>query len=190
MKELEYYEQIASFLKDEMQASLSGLGKFLVEFQPCGNTDLSFGLQQVLRANPIIKDKSLQDKMELTRGLYVDILGIVYSKSKQSSELIICEVKKHNLTLTDHAQLIGYCIASNIRNGILISLGGRITGGFESILKNNPSLLNIHRKKIVHRFGICSWSPKSKELLFDQIGAFNSLEALCRYVAFVFEEVS
>lgn len=170
-----------------MQALLSNLGQFIVDFQACGTRDLSIGLEKLLRANPSIKDENLLRRIELTRGLFVDILGIVYSQSRKLSELIICEVKKHNLTLTHHAQLIGYCIASNIKCGLLISLRGRITGGFESILKNNPSLLNIDRKKIVHRFGICRWNPKPAELFFDEIGAFNSLEALCRYVAFAFE---
>jgi len=188
LKELEYYKQLASHLKDEMQSLLSTLGDFMVDFKSCGNIDLSFGLEELLRANQSIKDKSLLDKIELTRGLYVDILGIVYSQSRRLSELIICEVKNHNLTLTDHAQLIGYCIASDIRYGLLISIKGRITGGFESILKNNPFLLNIDRKGIVHKFGICSWNPKSSELFFDEIGAFNSLEALSRDIAFSFEE--
>lgn len=190
MNEVGYYEQIASYLKDEMQALLLTLGHFVIDFQSCGNTDLSSGLKEILRTNPSIEDEKLPEKIELTRGLHIDILGIIYWRSKMLSELLICEVKNHDLMLTDHAQLIGYCVASNVRYGLLISIDGRITGGFESILKNNPSLLNIDRERIKHRFGICSWNPRLNELFFDEIGAFNSLEALSRDIAFGFEETS
>lgn len=172
-----------------MQASLSSLGQFVVDFQSCeAGIDLSQGLERILNNNLSIKDKTLRDKVELMRGLYVDIIGIVCLPQRKLSELIICEVKKHDLTLTDHAQLIGYCIASNTKYGLLISIEGRITAGFESILKKNPSLLNIDRKKITHKFGICKWNPDQEELIFDEIGAFKSTEALCRHIAFSFVE--
>ncbi|MEM2145992.1 MAG: hypothetical protein QW279_11570 [Candidatus Jordarchaeaceae archaeon] len=180
---------ITLYLKDELNSSLSELGKFVVDFRSCGNTDMYSGIKEILKANPLIKDEYLSNKIDLYRGLYVDIIGVIHSLANKRSELIICEVKSNKLTLTDHAQLIGYCVASNVKLGLLIALGGRITGDFESILNNNPALIKIVRKDFAHLFGICSWDPSSKELLFDDKGAFKSLTALSRKIASNLEKV-
>lgn len=172
-----------------MKNHLSGLGEFVIDFTPCGRSDISSGLRKILKSNSIV-DSILMTKVKLTKRLFVDILGLVYSKIKKKGYLIVCEVKNHSLTLTDFAQLIGYCIASNVKYGLLISLDKRITGGFEAILKQSSSLVKVKRIKITHFFAICMWRTNLKELFFNEIGAFTSLLAICRDIASSLEKIA
>jgi len=181
LSETEYYIEICEYLKEEIENRLSRLGEFITDFMPCGSKDLSSGLKSILKSEKII-DPNLEAKVKFTRGLFVDILGLVYSKTKKKGELIICEVKPHNLTLAHLTQLIGYCIASNVKYGLLISIDKQITSGFETILKQAP-LVKIERRSTTHYFAICTWKTTLKELYFDEIGAFNSLLALSRHIA-------
>lgn len=182
MNEITYYPDIANNLKAELESNLSDLGDFIVDFQPCGTVDLANGLNIISERNGI-KPSALGVEQELVRGLFIDILGCVYSNDKKCGKLIICEVKKRRLTLTDHAQLIGYCIASKINYGVLISIDGRITGGFENILKCSPHLVDIRTIKATYQIGIGRWNTKNKEYLFDGIGFFDSFTALSRIIA-------
>jgi len=170
--ETEYYPEICNYLKDQLLRSLSTVDGFIVDFIPCGTIDLRSGLLKMLTANEI-EDEQLKSRAELAKGLYVDIAGIVYSKDAGKGELVICEVKKGDLTLAHCSQLIGYCIAADIPYGLLISVDGGITGGFESVLNQKPSLFKIDRLGMTHRIGICSWVD-SRKLVFNR-GAFRSM---------------
>ncbi len=170
--EIEYYPEICNYLKSQLFRHLSTIGDFVVDFIPCGTIDLRSGLLKMFTVNGI-EDELLKSRAELAKGLYVDIAGMVYSMDTGKGELVICEVKKGNLTLTHCSQLIGYCIAADVPYGLLIGVDGEITGGFESVLNQKPSLLLIDRLKMTHRIGICSWVD-SRKLVFNR-GAFRSI---------------
>lgn len=185
MQEQKYYEPMCEYLKTRMNDYLSNLGDFIVDFIPCGTRDLAYGFKEIADKNEI---SIVNIKSELMRGLYIDILGLVYSNN--IAKLIICEVKNDTLTLTHYAQLMGYCIASNTEYGILVGIEKRITGGFESILKQNKSLLEIKREEIVHKFSICFWKPSMNDLIFNEIGAFKSLYRLSRDIAYSLDKIT
>ena len=182
MNEISHYPNISDSFKAELESNLSELGDFIVDFQPCGTVDLARGLHIISERNEIEPDV-FGIEPEFVRGLFIDILGCVYSNDKKRGKLIICEVKKNKLTLTDHAQLIGYCIASKINYGILISIDGRITGGFENILKCSPHLVDIGTKNTTYKIGIGMWNNKNKEYMFDNLGHFKSFIDLSRFIA-------
>jgi hypothetical protein len=186
--EIKYYEKISVFLKNGISNELSMLNKFVVDFKPCGaidKIDFRDGLLKILEENSI-KNEQLQAVAEAAKGLYVDILGLVYSIKKDVGRTIICEIKPSSLNLTDYSQLIGYCIASDTQYGLLIAINEGLTKGFRSILMRKPEILRIKRvirgREIVHKIGTCSWLEKMRKIRFNK-SAFKSLPHFSREIA-------
>jgi len=184
--ETSYYDEICNYLTSNLVQHLGQLGDFIVNFRSCENVDLRAKLHQMLIDNSI-HTRKLTELTELTKGLYVDIVGLVYSVPQQSGELIICEVKNNPLTLTHCSQLVGYCISADAPYGLLIGINQGITRGFQSILNLKPSILHIERKvgrkKMTHEIGLCKWESPRQRLLFNRAGRIDSLLDLSRALA-------
>lgn len=181
-KEIDYYPEIATTLTNEISHSITDLGNFIVDFQACGNIDLAKGLELIAQRQEL-PISFCGISVEMVRELFVDITGCIYSNNSEKSALIICELKKKPLSLTDFAQLIGYCYTSSVPCGLLISIDNRISTSFEKILRNNPHLLNFKLSNKKFRIGICWWNSSSGELCFDQIGNISSITDLSRFIA-------
>jgi hypothetical protein len=180
-KEVDYYPDVAENFIKELSHSLKDFGSFIVDFQPCGTIDLSKGIELIAKRQKLPID-FCGIPLELASGLFVDIIGIIYSEETKKCVLIICELKKKPLSLTDFAQMVGYCYTSSIQCGVLISIDCRISSTFEKILKNNPHLLNFKANNKKFNMGICWWNSYSSELYFDPIGNIPSIYSLSRFI--------
>ncbi len=184
--EVEFYNEISIYLRTSILDNITEFGRFIVDFIPCGTTDLRIGLNEFMRRNSI-QDANLRALAELCRGLKIDILGIVYSVDKNQGIVIICEIKIGDLSLNDYSQLIGYCIASDTPYGLLIGIDGQKSRDFKLALIQKPTLIEITRTHdISHKIGICCWNSHTKRLVFDNDGAFESNPHLIRELAYKF----
>lgn len=111
------------------------------------------------------------------------VCGCVYSMNGERGLLFISEVKKGKLSLTHLAQLIGYCIASKTRYGLLIGIDKRVTGGFENIVRRNPHLLHFKLGNSEYNIGVGWWNSNTNEFNFDDFGKINSYTHLSRHIA-------
>ncbi len=175
-RESSFYDSIASFMRGRIGAEVSNGRTF--EIVTCGSVDMRNGIRRINGMLPK-KSRRLDEYSDGTKGLFVDLVGILQNNVTEEFSLLICEVKMGRPTLTDLAQLLGYCAASTARHGLLISVGHSITGGLESILRNNRSLVDVRRTNGVrHSVGIATWV--GSELRFDDIGFYRSIESLGR----------
>ena len=185
--EKSYYSEIATWLKDYIGSTMQQYGNYIVDTEICATIDLSRGLRKLLRKNKISSDQLLR-KADLTRGLKVDILVLVYDRAQLKGEIIISEVKrKRGLSLHDCSQLVGYCICSDTRFGLLINVDGGISDALREILAQNTALTDIiqivNGRQTIRRIGILTWESKTRRGTFLPNGYLRSLPGLCRKIA-------
>lgn len=175
-RESEFYPSIASYIGERVRDELRDGRSF--EIVACGTVDMRDGIRRIAEALHV-KSRNLNRYAENARGLFVDLVGVVQDDASGDFTCLICEVKMGRPTLTNLAQLLGYCVASNARHGLLVSIGHSITAGLEAILRNNRSLIDVRRTDgFRHSVGIASWI--GSELRFDDIGFYRSVESLAR----------
>ena len=175
-RESSFYPSIVDYIERRIKAEL-GDG-FDFRMAVCGVVDMRDGLRRINRQLHH-QNESLDNYAERTRGLFVDLAGILQSRTGNRFATLICEVKVGRLNLTHLAQLLGYCIASNTRHGLLISVNHSVTSGLEAVLRNNHSIVDVRRlDKSRHTIGIATWTGGA--LRFDDIGFYTSVESLGR----------
>ncbi len=177
-KERSYYPAIADFLRARFQREIV-TGDLKSDFISCGIVDMRSGIVRLISSMSLNRKEELETYVQKTRSLFVDIVGMVYNQKAIKHSFLICEVKLGEINLTDLAQLLGYCVASNTRHGILISIGKNITRGFESIIKANHQVIDLKRADgFRHSLSIATW--KDNEMLFDNLGYARTAEIIAR----------
>jgi hypothetical protein len=174
-----YYNEIATWLKDYVSATLKDLGNYLVDVEVCYPKDLSEGIARLIRRNKI-STTELQRKIALTKELKVDIIVLIFDASSGRSEIVICEVKKKKgLSLMDFSQLLGYCISADFNLGLLINVDGGLTDTFRSILAQNATLTHIvqivNDEKKKRKMAFLTWESKTRHAIFLPNGFIKSL---------------
>lgn len=187
VSEKHYYNAIARWLRNYIASTMRQYGDYIVDARVCATIDFAHGLRVLLRNNKIKSDDLLR-KADLTRGLKVDILVLVYDRLKSRGEIVICEVKsKPGLSLQDCSQLVGYSICSDTQFGLLINVDGGITDALREILAQNTALTNIvqvvNSRKVIRRIGMLTWESKTRRGIFLPNGYVKSLPELCKEMA-------
>jgi len=174
-----YYNEIATWLKDHVSATLKDLGNYLVDVEVCYPKDLSEGIERLIRRNKI-SSAELQRKIDFTKELKVDIILLIYDVASERSEIVICEVKrKEGLSLKDCSQLLGYCISADCNLGLLINVDGGLTDTFRNILAQNTTLTHIvqmvNDEKKIRKMAFLTWESKTKRGIFLPNGFIKNL---------------
>ena len=119
--------------------------------------------------------------------LHLDISIVVENKKNGRFEIIIFEVKKvKTLGLGELSQLIGYCLVSKSRFGVLINVDKSVSGEFSVILDGDLDLTKIIRKidnkEIEHRLGVMIWNSKTLKIEYTNSGSIKTMPELIRLV--------
>lgn len=181
--ESSYYNEICEYLQENVSRALEPFGRYEVCFQKCGTKDMLWGVKQTLKTLPK-SDYQIGMREQMTQDLFVDIAGLICKENNpQASSFVICEVKLNTLTLTDYAQLLGYCVTANVEHGLLIAVDNGISSRFDSILRHNENLKYVKRPHLTHKFGILKWKSRYKEMQYNEIGYYRSLHIFARALA-------
>ena len=185
--EVDFYPEIISFLNVEMDANLSQFGSGFKCYFAVGN--FQKGLKDIIKSNNL-KIEELNAYAAKAKPLLLDIFAVVIKENKY--QIVIFEVKHLSTAgLTQLSQLIGYCMVSYCKFGVLVNVDGK-SGGFSdqlsSIIRTDSELCEIKRIKknnetIETKLGIMNWNSTTKNMEYSNLGKIVSISDLCSKIA-------
>ena len=181
-KEVEYYEEIAMELANIIRSNLPD-NNFVVK--PLIG-EVSSGLRTLI-ANGYEAGDLLRNYSKSVHKLHLDISIIIENLTTGKFEVIIFEVKRvKNLGLSELSQLIGYCLVSKSKFGILINVDTAVSREFSVILDGDKDLTEIVRiidsNEIKHCFGVMVWNSVTLKIEYTNSGSIKSIPQLVEQV--------
>ena len=174
--EVDYYNEIAKELVVQFKSNLAD-PKYIV-------TPLLGEISSSLRtliANGYDASDALKNYANVIHRLHLDISILVENKETRKFEVMIFEIKKvANLGLTELSQLIGYCLVSKCKFGVLMNKA--VSSEFSVILDADRDLSCIERvlgtERVTHKFGVMVWNSETLKVEYTNSGSIKSLPAV------------
>lgn len=181
--EVDHYDEIAKALSDFFVANLEDGKKYVVKVLI---GEISSGIRTLI-ANGYDAGKALTKFGKSVHKLHLDISLLIENTEKGNFEIIIFEIKKtKRMGLTELSQLIGYCLVSKAKFGVLVNVDNSVSGEFSVILDADKDLTQIIRvideKTIEHKFGVMIWNSKTLKMEYTQSGAIKSMPSLVEMI--------
>jgi hypothetical protein len=180
--EVDYYNEIAKSLVNTVVANLDN-SKFVVKILI---GEISSGLRTLI-ANGYEAGDLLKTFSKNVHKLHLDISLLVENKENGKFELVIFEVKRtKKLGLQQLSQLIGYCLVSKCKFGVLINVDNSVSGEFSVILDGDKDLTKITRivnqEEIEHEFGVMVWNSKTQKISYTEAGEIKTIPQLTQKI--------
>lgn len=178
-KETDHYEEIATALTSLIKGNLSANDDYVVK--PLIG-EISSGLRTLI-ANGYDAGNLLKEYSQRVHRLHLDVSILVENKKNGKFDIIIFEVKKVNsLGLNELAQLIGYCLVSKRKFGVLVNIDAGVSSQFSVILQSDPDLTTIERivngNTLKHEMGVMIWNSNTKNFEYTQTAAIKNIPDL------------
>lgn len=186
--ELSFYNEIQQFIGAQLQSNirtkrLEGLKVFW------GIGELKARLTSIVRAHPE-KCACVNSFLRTTPPLNLDIFALI--TNGKHFELLILEVKLlKSAGLKEWSQLVGYCLVSGAKYGLLINIDGDASSRLREILSTTAHLsciettVNGHCQS--HHLGFMQWDSVTKDFQYSNLGEIKSLSSLCERICESFE---
>ena len=186
--EVDYYNEIAKSLVNTVVANLDN-SKFVVKILI---GEISSGLRTLI-ANGYEAGDLLKTFSKNVHKLHLDISLLVENKENGKFELVIFEVKRtKKLGLQQLSQLIGYCLVSKCKFGVLINVDNSVSGEFSVILDGDKDLTKITRivnqEEIEHEFGVMVWNSKTQKISYTEAGEIKTIPQLTQKIVNLIKE--
>ena len=180
--EIDYYNEIAESLVDTVIANLDE-SKFIVKILI---GEISSALRTLI-ANGYEAGELLQKFSKNVHKLHLDITLLVENVANGKFELIIFEIKRtKKLGLSELSQLIGYCLVSKCRFGILMNVDNSVSSEFSVILDGDKDLTKITRlidqQKVEHEFGVMIWNSTTQKITYTEAGEIKTIPQLTQKI--------
>lgn len=135
----------------------------------------------------------VKDFANLVPPLNLDIFALMTNGTK--FELLILEIKLMNSAgLKEWSQLVGYCLVSGARYGLLVNIDNGLSPRLADMLRTEPHMYHIKTlvegKEIEHCLGFMQWDSLTHEFEYINLGLIRSLSALSQEVIARFDEIS
>jgi len=184
-KEVDYYEEIADVLTSFFVSNLKGNNGYTVRVLI---GEISSAIRTLI-ANGYSAGQSLVDFGRSVHRLHLDISLLIENVKNGKFEIVVFEIKKtKGLGLSELSQLIGYCLVSKAKFGVLVNIDNTVSGEFSIILDADRDLTKIVRvidnKIIEHRFGVMVWNSKTKKMEYSESGDITSLPGLITMIEY------
>ncbi len=181
-KEVDFYEEIASEIVNQIKSHLTSTNHTI---RPLIG-EIGSGLRTLI-ANGYNAGSLLKGYSRSVHRLHLDISIVIENTTTGKFEIIIFEVKRVNkLGLGELSQLIGYCLVSKAKYGILINIDKNVSTEFSIIIDGDDDLTDIIRiidnKKLRHRFGVMIWNSCTFKVEYTNSGAIKSIPQLVEEV--------
>jgi len=177
--EVDYYPEIAEALIKQIKSNLSE--DLNVEVLSLVGEVRSALL--TLIANGYDAGELLKEYSQQVHRLYLDVSVVLENKDNGKFEIVIFEIKKvKKLGLAELSQLIGYCLVSKVKFGVLVNVDTALSQNFSIILDDDTDLTHITRvidgKEINHELGVMIWNSETMNFEYTNSGAVKSLPHL------------
>lgn len=181
-KEIDYYQEIAVELVKQFNSNLSG-ENYIVK--PLIG-EISSGLRTLI-ANGYDAGNLLRLYSTSIHKLHLDISVLIENTQTGKFEVIIFEIKRvAKLGLSELSQLIGYCLVSKSKFGVLMNIDKAVSSEFSVILDGDKDLTEIIRivdeQELHHRFGVMVWNATTSKIEYTNSGSIKSMPQLIELV--------
>jgi len=177
--EVEYYDEIAKYLAELIEANLGNDNKYNVKVL-IGEINSAL---RTLIVNGYNAGVLLNNFSKTVHRLHLDISLLVENLQTGKFELVIFEIKRtKKLGLKELSQLIGYCLVSKCHFGVLMNIDNSISGEFSLIIDSDKNLTKIIRiidnQEIQHELGVMIWNSKTKQIIYTETGEIKTISHL------------
>ena len=182
--EVSYYPEIQNYI--EIQLKSNFLAKNRRElYVYWGIGELKTNLQRIISEHPI-ECACVSTFAKLVQPLSLDIFALITDSKK--FEILILEIKLvPSAGLSEWSQLIGYCLVSSAKYGLLVNID---SGGSPRLVQMLSTELHIsHIKTVIkdelkeHYLGFMQWDSLTKDFKYSNLGAVKSLSELSECIA-------
>jgi hypothetical protein len=183
-KEVDFYEEMAKDMAVQFESNLGNMDGIYVVKSLIGEISSSL---RTLFSNGYDAGTPLRDYAIKSHKLHLDVSIVIENKRNNKFEIIIFEVKKVKaLGLGELSQLIGYCLVSKAKYGILVNVDKNISGEFSTILEGDKDLTKISRiigsEQIEHKFGVMVWNSETQNMEYTNAGSIKTIPELIELV--------
>lgn len=187
--EVDYYPEITKFISAQLKSNFrSSNRKELNIYWEIG--ELSSKLKKIIDEHPM-ECECVKKYAQTVPPMNLDIFAVI--TDGVHFEILILEVKLvSSAGLSEWSQLIGYCIVSDARYGLLINIDAGGSSRLNSLLQNEEDLSKIIRfsngKPIEHSLGFMLWDSITHNFEYTNLGQLYNLSELSNKLAEQFKQ--
>lgn len=181
--EVSYYPEIQRFIEEQLKSNfrIKSQRELYVHW---GIGELKTNLQRIISSHP--------DECECARSfanrvppLNLDIFALITDGTH--FELLILEVKLlHGAGLKEWSQLVGYCLVSGAKYGLLVNIENGGSPRLNQILSTEYHLSHIEtivsETQRSHCLGLMTWDSLTQNFEYSNLGAVKSLSDLSEQI--------
>lgn len=177
--EVSYYPEIQQFIEAQLKSNFKA-GSHKELFVYWGIGELKANLQRILSEHPT-ECACAETFARRIPPLNLDIFALVTDGTK--FELIILEVKLvKSAGLSEWSQLVGYCLVSGARYGLLLNIDNGGSPRLMHMLQMEHHISYIHTtvngEGQEHLLGFMQWDSLTQNFEYSNLGAVKSLSEL------------
>lgn len=182
--EVAYYPEIQRFIEAQLKSNfLAKNNRELNVFWGIG--ELKSNLNRIINENPG-KCECARMLAQNVPPLNLDIFALITDTIHY--ELLIIEVKlMQSVGLKEWSQLVGYCLVSDAKYGILLNINKGASPRLSEILGTKDYISNmaniIREEKHSHYLGFMQWDSLTQCFDYSNLGYIRSLSHLSKIIA-------
>ena len=177
--EVSYYPEIQHFIEAQLKSNFRAAQENDVDIF-WGIGELKTNLQRIIREHPE-KCDCVRNFSQRVPPLNLDIFALITNGTK--FELLILEVKLMNSAgLKEWSQLVGYCLVSGAKYGLLVNIDNGASPRLSQILSTEEHISHI--KELIndevaeHCLGFMQWDGLTHNFEYSNLGTVTSLSDL------------
>lgn len=177
--EITYYPEIQEFIEAQLKSNFrSGNNRDLYVYWGIG--ELKSNLQRILQENPIECSCALEFASRVP-PLSLDIFALITDGVKY--ELLVLEIKLvKSAGLSEWSQLIGYCLVSGAKYGLLVNIDNGGSSRLNQLLSTERHISHIislvNEEQREHCLGFMQWDSLTQNFEYSNLGLIKSLSDL------------
>lgn len=181
--EVSFYPEIQSFIEAQLKSNFRARRqRELSVFWGIG--ELKTNLQRIIAENPS-KCSCVTEFAQRVPPLNLDIFALITDGTQ--FEILILEVKLMNSAgLKEWSQLVGYCLVSGAKYGLLVNINNGASPRLAHILSTESHISNIQTivdsERHEHRLGFMQWDSLTQSFEYGNLGLIKSLSALSEHL--------
>lgn len=182
--EISYYPEIQLFIEAQLKSNFRAQHRRELEVF-WGIGELKTNLQRIINSNPE-KCSCAINFAQRVPPLNLDIFALITDGEK--FEILILEVKLMNSAgLKEWSQLVGYCLVSGAKYGLLVNINNGASSRLSQILSTEEHLSHINtlidNDIKEHCLGFMQWDSVTQNFEYSNLGLIKSLSELSLQLA-------
>jgi len=182
--EVAHYPEITNFIEAHLNSNFRSKGIEGVSIY-WKNGELTSKIKELISENTE-KCACLQSYCRKTPPLNLDIFGVITDGKK--FEIIVLEIKlRENVGLAEWSQLVGYCLVSGAKYGLLVNIDNGGSPRLMQMLQTERHISHIHtlvkEESREHLLGFMQWNSLTHNFEYSNLGIVRSLSELSGQIA-------